>query len=145
MITMQELAHLIDGREYGCEIPPDEVTRMKEAGLIVIVGASDDLVELHGAIDDEVGAYDGTTFRIDAEGVIPGERDDDWSDEEMERYFQRKSAASVAVTALWCPEDLPKKWAWFIKTEAPHAPFSIYEDGEPFCRGIVVELPKVSA
>lgn len=139
-ITMEQLAHLLDGREYGSEITADEEAVAKEAGLVVIFGASDDLVELRGAIDDEVGAYDGAKFSVDREGVIARERDDDWSDDEMESWFRRKTGG-VLIEAKWCPDDFPG-WSWVITTDsAPHLAFGIVEDGEPFCRGIVVELP----
>jgi hypothetical protein len=53
------LAALLTGREYRQEITRAEEADAKAAGLVVAFGASDDLLEFRGAIDDEVGCYDG--------------------------------------------------------------------------------------
>jgi hypothetical protein len=52
-MTKEELAGKLDGREYGDEITQAEVEQAKDAGLVVVFGASDDLIE-HG--DDEAVA-----------------------------------------------------------------------------------------
>ena len=55
-ITKEELAVKLDGIEYGDGIPDDIVEAAKESKLVIIHGSSDDLIEIHGAISDEVGA-----------------------------------------------------------------------------------------
>lgn len=52
-------ADKLEGREYRKEITKEEEEEAKAAGIVVAFGASDDLVELRGAINDEFGAYDG--------------------------------------------------------------------------------------
>jgi hypothetical protein len=135
-MTKEQLAARLDGREYRAEITIEECKAAAEHNLVVIFGASDDLVEFRGAVEDEIGAYYGVDFILDAEGLVPAERNDDWSDEEMVEYFRRKPAARLAA-ALWCAED---GYSWTFRTEIPHATFNILEDGDLFCRGIVVDL-----
>jgi hypothetical protein len=135
-MTKEELAALLNGREYLQEISKEEAAQAAESGLVVIYGASDDLVELEGAIYDEAGCFDGGTIYLDAKGLIPGERDDDWDDEEMADYFARKPKA-IRVEAVWS-EYVPPCWTY--QTDRPHATFEIVEDGEPYCRGIVIDL-----
>ena len=36
----------------------------KDSGLVIVYGASDDLMEFEGAIEDEIGCYDGDTIHI---------------------------------------------------------------------------------
>lgn len=83
-MTKDDLADLLNRREYGAEISAGEAELARAAGLVVMFGASDDLVELRGAVRGEVSAYNGAKFCLDAEGVIPESRDDDWDDDEMD-------------------------------------------------------------
>jgi hypothetical protein len=137
-LTPEELAARLTGREYTEEITEAEAKEAAAAGLVVIFGASDDLVEIRGLFTDEEGAYGGGTVLLDRHGVIPGSRNDRWPDEKMEQYFARKRAA-VQVEALWCAEP---GYSWTFKTDRPHATFEVVEDGEPYCRGIVLALPE---
>lgn len=139
-MTKEELAARLNGREYCDEITRDEAQAAKEAGLVVIFGASDDLVEFRGAIYDELGMYGGGEFLLDDRGPLPEERDDDWDDDEMAEYFRRRERAHK-VEALQGPGD----YFWTFRTDVPHATFEISEDGEPFCRGIVIDVRSLIA
>lgn len=140
MITKEELAAKLNGREYTCEITDAEALVAKQSGLIVIFGSSDDLCEFRGALNDETGAYNGTKVLIDRDGQLlePIERDDE---EVLMKYKvfgaameQRKAA--ILIDAKWSHEG----YSWFISTEAPHATFDVMEGEEKFCRGIVIDL-----
>lgn len=72
-----DLARILDGRTYTEEITSEEGAQAKACGLIVIFGGSDDLMELRGAIYDEVDAYDGAVLALDASGYILPTIDDD--------------------------------------------------------------------
>lgn len=111
-MTATEFAQMIDQRQYGDEITPAEEQLAKEHGLLVVFGCSDDLMELRGAIDDEVDCYNG--------GV-----------------FEHKTLSSP-IEAVWCPPDLECAWAY--KTTLPHAEFKVYEDDELYCIGIVCDI-----
>lgn len=115
-ITAKELAALLDGREYMHEITKEEEAAAKASDLLVIFGRSDDLCELRGAIDDELDCYKGGPLELPA---LPD-----------------------TVTAVWCPDDL---FSWGYETSLPHTTFRIYEDGEPYCIGIVVDLTLAKA
>lgn len=48
------------------------------------------------------------------------------------------------VNAVWSPDE--PEVSWLIKTELPHEPFTIIEDGEVYCIGAVVygfDLPQI--
>jgi hypothetical protein len=132
-VTKEELATLLNGRQYDHEITKEEEAEAKASGLVVIFGASDDLMELRGAIDEEVGAWEGTTVYLSSEGLIVQE----CGNSDCPR-FQKALKDSKPVEAIWDSEG----YSWVYETELPHATFDILEDGEKYCRGIVLELPK---
>lgn len=130
-MTKEEFAILLNGREYGEEISSDEERVAKANGLVVVFGYSDDNVEFRGAINDEVGAFQGTTVNIDAKGVIPE------CDCQCEcRKCQSEYPTARLIEAKWSSGD----YAWFIDTSIPHASFEILEGEEKFCRGIVFNI-----
>lgn len=133
-LTKEALAALLTGREYLSEITKEEEQHAKMAGLVVIFGASDDLMELRGAINDEFNCYAGGTALIDAKGLLP-ERDDIEDDGVLKDYFTRMPTAK-AIDALWGTEG----YGWTYHTVVPHATFDIVEDDEKYCRGIVINI-----
>jgi len=137
MMTKRELVALLNGREYRSEVSAEDDKNIRSSGLIVIFGASDDLVELRGAINDEIGAYNGTTFKIDRKGVLPSfEQAVEQGEDGCEDYFDRKPHAQP-IEAIWSDGE---GYCWTFKTDIPHAEFSILEEGEKFCRGIVIDM-----
>ncbi len=134
-MTMKEFAKLLSGREYGMEISKDEEQQAADAGLVVAYGYSDDNVELRGAIDEEVGAWDGTTIRLTKTGVLQGAACDSAENCECPYFAAAKNAAKT-IEAVWGAGGV----SWTFKTDIPHETFNIYEDGELFCVGIVFSM-----
>ena len=92
----KEIAEMIDGMEYGYEIRWDIIKYAKENGVVIIFGASDDLMEFRGAIHDEVGGFEGATVWIDQDGILQNECDNADCP-----YFNRKvSEVKTFITAL---------------------------------------------
>lgn len=133
-LSKELLADLLTGREYGKEMVKEEEQQAKTAGLIVIFGASDDLMEFRGFVDDERGAP--TIALLDAKGLLPFREDVQHDDDALKDYFARAPQVR-AVDALWGKED---GYSWTYRTDVPHATFEIVEDGEPYCRGIVIDV-----
>lgn len=138
MLTKEELAARLTGREYMLEITDELEAEAKAAGLLVVYGYSDDSVELRGAWHDEISMYDGGDFDIDRDGIVHEVDDEslldhgaEWVAEMVER---RKRARTIS--ALWCESE----WPWMYRTDIPHATFEIYDEGEKYCRGIVIAL-----
>ena len=109
-------------------------TKAKGDGLVIVFGASDDLMEFEGAINDEIGVCEGGDVQLDQSGVLDRSRCED--DDEVADYVLRLRTAKT-IKALWCAEP---GYSWTYETSIPHATFEIVEDGEPYCRGIVFEL-----
>lgn len=129
------LATLLDGREYREEITEDEEAKAKASGLVVVFGASDDLMEFRGAVNDEIGSYDGGTAYLNNKGLLENE-----CDNEDCPHFERLKAKAATIEADWCP---PEGGSWAFRTTIPHETFMIYEEGELYCTGIVFALADV--
>lgn len=138
----KSLAAQLNGIEYPPyhHITKELAQQAKEAGLVIVYGQSDDLMEFRGAIEDELGAYDGTTAYVDTKGLLP-ERDSIDNDDELKDYFDRKPK-SVAIEQLWCEEE---DYSWTYMTEIPHETFDILDNGHPYCRAIVFALADAKA
>jgi len=135
-MTKHELAARLIGREYGSEITTDEDRLAREAGLVVLFGASDDLAEFKGAIYDEVGCYDGGVILL--VGGKPYELG--VCDCDCPHAVKADDAALARgnkIKAVWCG---PEGYSWTYETGIPHATFDVMEDGERYCRGIVFDL-----
>lgn len=129
-MNTESVAKIMDGVEYSHEydrVPPEA----KEHGIVVVFGASDDLLEFRGAIQDEYGSYGGTKVKLDNSGVIENKCDDDACPYFIEKYEK----AFFEVEAVWAenPVDPP----WTIRSNIPHHAFNVMEEGEVWCRGIV--------
>jgi hypothetical protein len=140
-MTKEELAAQLDGIPYPASrsITKEHRASAKEAGLVIVYGASDDLMEFEGAACEEIGCYDGGHALVDQQGVLP-DRDSLESDEDIADYVQRKKSAS-RIEALWCKEP---GYSWTYQTDIPSATFEIMEDGEHYCRGIVFALADIA-
>ena len=136
----KDLAAKLNGREYCREITDEECEQAKAAGLVVVFGASDDLIEFRGAICDEGGGYDGGAVLIDAKGILPWWDSTSECEESAQEYFERKAKART-IEALFAKEG---SYTWTYKTDIPHETFEIVEDGEPYCRGIVFNIGEIS-
>ncbi len=128
MMTKEEFAKLLDGREYGEEMTEVEETLAAKSWLVVIFGYSDDNAELRGTINDEVSCYEGGTFYVNDSGVVRSECDCDNCP-----YFIREQKKGVKIDALWNSDG----YSWTYAASVPYATFRILEDGDKYCRGIV--------
>lgn len=138
-MTAKELAAILDGREIGGEIFPEEKQKAKADGLVVVYGYSDDNVELRGAIDQEIGTYDGTVIYITAAGLLE-EPACSCTEDCTCPYFVSARNAAKSIKAVWHDESGP---CWTFETDIPHETFNIYEDGEVWCVGIVFSMEDI--
>jgi hypothetical protein len=133
--TKEELATLLNNLEYLHEVPYNIGRIAADNGLVIVFGASDDLCEFRGAINDELfGVWEGATVPLNKDGIVTNECDDDRCP-----YYAKKKEQATNIRAKWCDGDI----AWTFETDIPHATFDIYDDGEIFCRGIVFSLGDV--
>lgn len=121
-MTPQEAAKKLDGSQYREEGSRELFAAMKAAGLVAVFGASDDLVEFRGAIDDELGAYGGTTVYLAADGSL------------INDCVGRPKGK--AIEAKWDDGG----YSWRYETAIPCERFVVREDDDLYCEGIVFAL-----
>lgn len=133
MKQIDAFASALNGSTYPFE-PKQEIQRAaKECGIVIVFGASDDLMEFRGAIWAELSAYKGRVAYLTGSGLVVNECGND----ECPHYVRAKAKAD-AIRAVWSEkEDDP---CWTYETDIQHATFEVTEDGEVYCRGIVFDL-----
>ena len=130
-MTAKELANLLDGREYWHELTGINLKTVCNSGLVIVYGESDDLVEFRGAINDEFGAWNGAILHMSADGEVV-------DDDDIRSYPMKQFKRSVVVS--WGKNN----YSWFIDSDIPHETFTLYENEEPFCRGIIFDVKDIA-
>lgn len=122
----KEIAEMLDGIDYGELV--NERGKVKEifelaeeSDLVIVHGASDDLMEFRGAIEDEADCYDGGDVFFDEDGIGIDAED-----------------AENLITAVWADEE--QKASWTYETDIPHEEFKVYDEGVLYCIGIVFSV-----
>jgi hypothetical protein len=131
-MNVKELSELLNGREYREEMTAEEQAQAKADRLVVVYGASDDIMVFQGAIDDEIGVYEGGIAYISKDGLLLNK-----CQEEDCPYFVETLRNAAEIKALWCEDD---KFSWTYETKIPHESFIIHEDDQFYCKGIVFSL-----
>ena len=163
--TIYDLAKLLDGNEHGNELENDVIKDIEgfcaERNWLIVFPYSDDNVELRGAYDDELGAWDGTILRFVKAG-------DFYMDEDDEECYHKASKNMFVVVnkqeineikksignwldyngliieALWEPDRLPDyAWAYNALGNVNYAKFNILSDGEPWARCLIIDLNNI--
>jgi len=140
-MTKEELAARLHGTQYpfSRNAPKGIFEQARAAGLVIVYGASDDLMEFDGAFRDELGCYDGGTALVDAKGLLDRSQIDDDDDEAICAFVLRKRAAR-SIEAIWNQEG----YSWIYRTDIPHATFEVMEESEKYCRGLVFSINELA-
>lgn len=133
-----ELAAKLDGMDYD-RFSITEMSTISAHGLVVVYGASDDLMEFDGAICDELGAFEGGTAYINAAGLFDVESQYPCCQEYDEcKFIKAERDKCRTIRAVWCGRG--NAFPWTYETEIPHEKFSLFNNGEPYCQGIVFSI-----
>lgn len=128
----------------GFEYPAYEIegfqNEMEKDGVIAIYGMSDDLLEFSGVINDEFGAWNGFSGRLTKDLNVFDEKYKSEGEAPQDRIEELPF-----VRAVWSPEDSQGNIfaSWKIETDLPHGEFEIFEDGELFCVGVIVDTEDI--
>lgn len=141
-MTKEQLAAQLNGRNYPLALELAVTVEAKANGLVIVYGASDDLMEFDGALYDEVIVYSGGYALVDAAGVLDLDQIDDDDDEAIADFVARKKTART-IEAIW--SEAGNEAAWTYKTDIPHATFEVLDEGDTYCRGIIFSLSDLSA
>lgn len=135
----RQIAKMIDGRQYRNEVTKEIIELAKNNNIVIVFGASDDLMEFRGAIHDEVDCFEGGTAYITTDNEL------------LEsaclavcnkcKYLKQALEGCKQIEALWC--ETLSNCSWTYKTTIPHETFCIWEDNEQCCIGIVFSLDDI--
>lgn len=137
---LKEYAKELDGCEYRCENKDTDIfVRMANEKLVAVFGASDDLIEFRGAIEDEAGVYDGGTVHLTKDGILVNDCEEDCP------YFKNylENIKPAVIEAMWCQDE---ESSWKYDSVLYSEEFTVYDDGEVYCVGIVfdyLDLPDI--
>lgn len=133
----KEFAAQLNGIEYhNSPIMRAACEQAKACGLVIVYGASDDLMEFGGAITDELSCYDGGTAYLTGNGLLQNEcQEDDCP------YFAKQLETATTIEAVWHEGG---DYSWTYNTTIPHETFDFVDDGVKYCRGIVFKLSDVA-
>lgn len=125
----EDLAILLNGREYRDEITSDEEKLAKENNLVVVFGASDDLTEFRGAEWEECELGE---FAFNKKGLIENTCD---AGEDCPNFqYDKKNIVETDYNEN----------GFSISSNIPHAKFLIKEDEGTYREGIVFSLDELN-
>lgn len=141
-MNKEQVAAQLNNTAYPLRVSQELKSLLIDNELVIVYGASDDLMEFDGRIYDEVGVYDGGHAFVLADGILQPEAIEDVEDGDNgdpQAVLHAFPKAKV-IEAIWDKED---GYTWAYKTDIPHATFDIIEDGEKYCRGMVFSLDEL--
>lgn len=140
IITAKEFAAMLNGREYHNELTQEESDLALLNRLVVVYGASDDLMEFEGAIDYEIDCWKGTTVYLNQDGIIGTAHNDDTCNYKPHcEFFQIVIKSAKWIKGIWREGE----YDWHYETDIPHETFDILEEGDKYCKGIVFSLDDI--
>lgn len=123
-VTKEKMAEILNERIFGNEITKEEAELAKNNGLVVVFGASDDLIEMRGAINDEFG----TEVLLDENGEQIEDCEDNC------KHFQKAVEKAKKIKGNY------GKNGWAFETDIPYADFDVFEDGQLYSKGLVFDI-----
>jgi hypothetical protein len=151
MITAKEVAEKLNGCNYRDEDSHFNEKELEEAGIIVLFGASDDLLEVRGAIHDEWGAP-GKVMLIHTPAHGWDLRGEGYIDEH-EDILKYLGCYDYATKYYIEPQrDVPVPFkgglvdaSWNINAVLPpeteYYLFDVLDEEDLYCKGMVIKLP----
>ncbi len=155
-MILDKIQQLCDGLEYR-EDPCEEAQQLaKDNNCIIVIGASDDLMETYGVHCEltenrgrgEFGCFDGTDFSELQKYIDDG---DNYRD-----YRQlKKEIDSIGLKVFWYGEiegtgikqenynyEEMGCFCYTVKDGIEYRDFKVYEDGKIYCTGKVIKMPE---
>lgn len=120
----EELSQRLNGREYRNDITPLDIKEAKDARLVIVYGASDDLMEFEGAISEEFGT--------EAYFNKNGDLIEYCSDEYVHYHNVRKMANKIDAKY--------NNGVWNYNTNIPNSKFQIFDEKELYCNRIIFDM-----
>lgn len=124
MNKLLDVKKYINKRQRRSSFPSNVLNFCKKNKILIIYGESDDLLELRGYIDDEVGAYNGISYlNID----------------ENNSFYDIFNKLKLELTWI---EDIDQEISWKVNIDSNHEyeEFILMDDDEEFSIGLIIQL-----
>lgn len=142
-MTSKELAELLNGRQYRKETTPEIIQLAKDNGLVIVYEYLHSITDFEGAISERIDSFEGGKIYFNKDGsnftdvngmaFLTYHKDKDEPDANMvESVWDENEKIMHEGTGLY--------YSWTFKTEVPHETFDIFDEGDPYCRGIVFSI-----
>lgn len=142
-MTSKELAELLNGRQYRKETTPEIIQLAKDNGLVIVYEYLHSITDFEGAISERIDSFEGGKIYFNKDGsnftdvngmaFLTYHKDKDEPDANMvESVWDENEKIMHEGTGLY--------YSWTFKTEVPHETFDIFDEGDPYCRGIVFSV-----
>jgi|SRR6478609_1717626 len=125
LITPEELAKQLDGRDYDDKMTKYVIKLARDSGLVIVSAIGDDVIQFSGFIKDEVDCFRGGNIYMDKDGTYTKQSSDN----------SRK-----IIQVLW---EQHRLYIWKFITKIPHNTYSIKRDGKNFCLGMVFSMKDI--
>lgn len=146
--TLKEYAELLNNHNYGDNFDKDLIQEMKENGIVIAYGCSDDLFELDGALQLEYDCFSDEHFIwISEEAVFVSENEIEnllnEIDFEYPKFLNTIKKVLNYDDKFFIKVKHPKGVQFKYETNIPCEWFDIIEDDELYCKGFVFELNSI--
>lgn len=151
--TIEDVAKVLDGNTYGDELKCDfDIEKIcKDNNWVIMFPYSDDNVELRGAIDDEISAWEGINLKFYKEGDLYADPDEDNTYHKALETCCIEDNKNPDVMCKWCDEkydaETHKTYTWnYIVTnpKLPHIYFNIVDEDDEedsiWAKCVVIDL-----
>lgn len=128
--SAEQFAKILNKRDFSEGLSEVETECAKRSGLVIVMGYSDDLIEIEGTIFAEGGCFKGGEFHLKRE---KGK----WVLNEG-RGEQNNISAQWYDKNAFTDDGDPIPWTY--KTDIPHASFIAANGGDPFSEGFVFSV-----
>lgn len=125
-MNIKDFANTLGTRPMGDEVPYHMVIEAQRQNYLIVFGVSDDLIEVCGARSDEFDAFRPTAIYVTSHRVYAAD--------------ENRPAAAQPIHVEYSKPTTENPALWKLSTDIPHATFDVMEDGELFCRGLVIDL-----
>jgi hypothetical protein len=131
--TVQSVADRLSMRQIGEELTEGEEAEAKANNFLIIFGYSDDVIELRGAIHDEISL--GDRIHVFGRNVI-----NDFELEEDKKVLIKYGIVPDPLATIEC--SFTDCFRFIYLGALPNHQFYIFEGLETYCIGIVIDLGK---
>lgn len=132
-------AQKLHNMQYAQDSIDDLAPDLKKEGIVAVMGYSDDLCSMYGAISDEFDCYNGTTLYWNGANFFKESQKDDflgYVDDQYPEFFEMCQKMFNDNCSYIKIED-GKDCQFEYTTNIPHIRFAVKEDDDLYCAGLL--------